>query len=398
MSKKIIINNDMVQQTKSHIVNLFKPPFNPFSDRNTTNITNYFGLQQYDYEKTKNPVKTHYNDKNIITNMFLCTEDFLNFMNKLNGIWAADTLPRVMTTFNYASNATGYISVDPASYDTTAYDIVAPIVNGPTANIGAHIADYERAAKYGLWGNTSPQFDGIGSCSIQELLLRYLYSLNAEKRNVAFQIAELYYRISNSECVAANLGFIPSKDFDSDKFLITNEDDEITFEYANPVEFVIHYDETIHNPNNKKLYLYFPFITSNSMRPRYVGTDNNNYDGQISVYVGSTAPYTALSGLQGSTFTPVNPPYFSLTNKPSFTYRDYGVTGTYGDLFYNDDTPVLTNSIWSVKNNKFVNQAGYTVINISETGGGGDITFDHTDKIDFIDSLKFIIKAPTVFA
>lgn len=398
MSKKIVINNDMVQQTKSHILNLFKPPFNPYSDRSTATITNYFGLQQYNYEKTYNPVKTHYNDKNIITNMFLCTEDFLNFMNKLNGIWAADTLPRVMTTFNYKTDTTGYITVDTASYDTTAYDIVAPIVNGPSANRGAHLADYEKTAKYGLWGNTSASFDGMGSCSIQELMLRYLYSLNAEKRNIGFQIAELYYRISNSECTAANLGFIPSKEFDSDKFTVTTENDEITFEYASPVEFVTHYDETIHNPNNKKLYLYFPYITSNAMRPRYIGTDNNNYDGQISVYTGSIYQSGAQDAFQYGSFTPVNVPFFSITNKPSFTYRDYALTGAYGILTYNEDTPVLTNSIWSVKSNKFVNQAGYTVINISETGGGGDITFDHTDKIDFIDSLKFIIKAPTVFA
>ena len=60
--------------------------------------------------------------------------------------------------------------------------------------------------------------------------------------------------------------------------------------------------------------------------------------------------------------------------------------------------PVLTNTVWSVSKNKWVNQAGYTVIHITETGGGGDVTFDHTDKIDFIDSLKFIIKAPRVFS
>ena len=399
MAKKIVINNDMVQQTKSHITNLFKPPYNPFSDRSTTQITNYFALQQYDYDKTKNPVRTHYNEKNIITNLFLCTEDFINFMNKLNGIWAADTLPRVMTTFNYvAAQPSGYITVDPNSFDTTAYDIVAPLVNGPTANIGGHIADYERHAKVGLWGNTTSSQDGVGSCSIQEIMLRHLYSLNAEKRSIAFQIAELYYRISKSECTAANLGFIPAKDFNSDLFTVTMENDELTFTYENPIEFTTHYDETIHNPNNKKLYLYFPYITSNALRPRNINEDNNMYDGQISVYTGSINTTTPIGSVQSNVFTPINTPFFSATNKSSFVYRDYAAAGSYGQEWYNEDMPVLTNSIWSVKNNKFVNQAGFTVIQISETGNGGDITFDHTDKIDFIDSLKFIIKAPTIFS
>ena len=75
-----------------------------------------------------------------------------------------------------------------------------------------------------------------------------------------------------------------------------------------------------------------------------------------------------------------------------------GVNPSYGDYISNHDMPVLTNSIWSSTNSKWVNQAGYTAINISETGDGGDITFDHTDKIDFMDSLKFVIKAPTVFS
>ena len=401
MAKKIVINNDMVQQTKSHIVNLFKPPFNPFLDRSTTAVTNLFALQQYDYEKTKNPIRTHYNDKNIITNLFLCTEDFLNFMNKINGIWAADTLPRVMTTFNYVKNANGWIKVDENSYDTTAYDIVAPLVNGPTGNIGGHIKEFESAAKAGMWGNQVPSRDGIGSCSIQEIMLRHLYSLNDEKRKVAFQIAELYYRISNSECNAANLGFIPAKDFNSDLMNVVADKDEFTFSYDSPIEFVTHYDETIHNPNNKKLYLYFPYITSNAMRPRYIGEDTNNFDGLISVYTGAVNQTNVVTSLQVASFTPANAPFFNAANNEtnaSFVWRDYAVGESYGTLTYNENMPVLTNSIWSAKSNKFVNQAGYTVIQISETGDGGDITFDHTDKIDFIDSLKFIIKAPTVFA
>ena len=72
--------------------------------------------------------------------------------------------------------------------------------------------------------------------------------------------------------------------------------------------------------------------------------------------------------------------------------------GAYGNITFNSNMPVLTNLIWSKMATKFVNQAAYTLIQITETGGGGDITFDHTDKIDFIDSLKFVVKAPTVFS
>ena len=60
--------------------------------------------------------------------------------------------------------------------------------------------------------------------------------------------------------------------------------------------------------------------------------------------------------------------------------------------------PTLTNTIWSVSKEKTVNQAGYTALKISEVGGGGDLQFDHTDKIDYIDSLTIEIKVPTVFS
>ena len=390
MSKKIVINNDMVQQTKSHITNLFKPPYNPFTDRSTTKN---FALQYYAYDKDQNPVKTMYNTENVITNLFLVTEDFITFMNRINSIWAADSLPRLMNEIQYAtSSSVGYTTV--GSINSAGANVVMPLVKGPTGNKATHFEQYESFAKHGLWGTGGTSFDGIGSTSIQELMLRYLYSLDSAKRDVAFQIAELYYGVTNSECVAAKLGFLPAKDFNSDNFTITASGDEITLNYPNPIEFAIHYDETIHNPNGKNLYLYFPYITSNAMRPKVVGSDTSAEDGLISIYTGTNQSYWTSPTLQdtagAAAFDRVGVTNM-IRNRPSSA-------NSYGDLIWNDSMAVLTNAVWSVKANKFVNQAGYTVIQISETGAGGDITFDHTDKIDFIDSLKFIIKAPTVFA
>lgn len=404
MAKKIVINNDFVQQSKSHITNLFRPPYNPFTDRPTTEgglNTNHFALQQYNYSSTDNPVATMYNTKNIITNLFLVTEDFITFMNRLNSIWAADILPRVMTKVNYQESATtGYRTV--LNTDTSGLAVVMPLVKGPTGNKATHFQDYETYAAKGLWGSTTLNNDSVGSSSIQELMLRYLYSLDARKRDVAFQIAELYYGITNSECVAAKLGFIPAKDFNSDKFLITVNNDEITMDYVDPIEFLTHYDELIHNPNNKKLYLYFPYVTSNAMRAKAdpldaessIGTIHGGEDKLISLYTGQVGFDTQV------TIPAVNPASTTFTKfGQTFVLRDGpSQTGAYGNITFNSNMPVLTNLIWSKIATKFVNQAAYTVIQITETGGGGDITFDHTDKIDFIDSLKFVVKAPTVFS
>lgn len=404
MAKKIVINNDFVQQSKSHIINLFKPPYNPFLDRPTNEgglNTNYFALQQYNYDTNDNPVATMYNTKNIITNLFLVTEDFITFMNRLNSIWAADTLPRVMTKVNYQeSAANGYRTV--LNTDTSGLAVVMPLVKGPTGNKATHFQDYEIFAAKGLWGSTTLNNDSVGSSSIQELMLRYLYSLDARKRDVAFQIAELYYGITNSECVAAKLGFIPAKDFNSDKFMITTNNDEITMDYDDPIEFLTHYDELIHNPNNKKLYLYFPYVTSNAMRAKAdprdaestIGTVHSGEDKLISLYTGQIG-FDTLTTIPVSTTASTAFAKFGQT----FVLRDGpSQAGAYGGITFNANMPVLTNLIWSKTATKFVNQAAYTVIYITETGGGGDITFDHTDKIDFIDSLKFVIKAPTVFS
>ena len=400
MAKKIVINNDFVQQSKSHIVNLFKPPYNPFMDRLVAeggNNANNFALQQYAYHSMDNPVATPYNTKNIVTNLFLVTEDFLTFMNRLNFIWAADTLPRVMTKVNYQeAAANGYRTV--SNIDTSGLNVVMPLVKGPTGNKATHFQDYESYAAKGLWGSPTLNNDSVGSTSIQELMLRYLYSLDSKKRDIAFQIAELCYGITNSECVGAKLGFIPAKDFNSDNFAVSVVDDEITLDYTNPIEFMTHYDEMIHNPNNRKLYLYFPYITSNAMRANAaeasIGTVHNNEDAFISIYTGQTG-YDSIATIPA--LTPANTVFNKHGN--TFVLREGPTqTGSYGNITYNSNMPVLTNLIWSKMATKFVNQAAYTVINITETGGGGDITFDHTDKIDFIDSLKFVIKAPTVFS
>ena len=399
MAKKIVINNEFVQQSKSHITNLFKPPYNPFTDRPVNQggaNTNNFALQQYNQDPTNNPVATMYNDKNIVTNLFLVTEDFISFMNRLNLIWASDIRSRVMTKLTYQESVgVGYRTV--LTVDSSASADVMPLVKGPTGNKATHFHDYEKFAEKGLWG-MPPSNDGVASSSIQELTLRYLYSLDPRKREVAFQIAELYYGMTNSECVAAKLGFIPAKDFDSDKFVITMNKDEITMDYATPIEFLTHYDELIHNPNNKKLYLYFPYVTSNAMRANAVedsiGTVTNSEDVFISLYTGQT-------GFDDLVALPLVSEARTTFNKFGQTYvlrEGPTILGAYGTISYNSNMPVLTNLIWSKLGAKYVNQAAYTVINITETGGGGDITFDHTDKIDFIDSLKFVIKAPTVFS
>ena len=413
MAKKIIINNDMVKQTKAHIVNLFKPVINPFTDREVSDGglgTNNFALQYYPGPKTKgltgaalttaisnNPIGTMYNNKNIITNLFLCTQDFITFIDRINNAWDLDSRPRVLSPISYVKSSSEFVTADATTLDTTPRSFLLSLLTGPTGNKASLLPAYEAFAIKGLWGTGGSSMYGVGSSSIQELFLRYLYSIDQEKRDVAFKIAEIYYGISSSEIIAANKGFIPALDFNSSALNVTENLDEITIEYPKPIEFFPHYDETIHNPLLKKLYLYFPYITTNAQRPGANRSDKDNFhDGYISIY----------TGVKSSQFGATTPP--TVTNDPSTVFENNSfcwikpqTTGTnpsYGDYISNHDMPVLTNSIWSATNSKWVNQAGYTAINISETGDGGDITFDHTDKIDFMDSLKFVIKAPTVFS
>ena len=396
MAKKIVINNGMVQQTKAHLTNLFKPTNNPFNDRPVAEgglDLNQFALQYYAGPNTNNPVATIYNKKNIVTNLFLCTENFVTFIDRINEVLKEDTLSRVMTKVTYTKDSvTGYLTN--GTVDAAAAALLLPLVQGPTANKGAHFANYENMfAKNGLWGTTDA---GVGSTHIPELFLRYLYSTDAAKRNIAFQIAELYYGIDNNMCTAANIGFIPAKDFNSNQFTITENGSEITLEYPNPIEFFPHYDERINNTMNKNLYLYFPFITTNAQRPgANRGEINNNEDGYISIYTGPTSAFQ-INATVNSTMVPTA--IFANNSFSHIAKQSVTIPPAYGTFTANADMPVLTNTVWSVRKNKWVNQAGYTVIHITETGGGGDVTFDHTDKIDFIDSLKFIIKAPRVFS
>lgn len=403
-TKRIVINNDFVQQSASHIVGLFKPSYNPFTSRPVAeggSDAKHFALQRYNYSTTDNPIATMYNQKNIISNLFLCTEDFLDFIGKINKTMADDTLSRVFTKIGYKKDVYSNTTVDPTTVDSSPASILLPLVQGPTGNKACHFAHYEALVRNGLQQTNNAAIDGVASTSISEIFLRHLYSIDARKRNVAFQIAELWYGLTNSECVAAKLGFIPAKDFNSDLFNVTLSKDEITMDYANPIELDVHYDETIHNPNGKKLYLYFPYITSNALRPKIVGEDNNHRDGLISLYTGSQYDtQVSIPTQSASNFNNSN-------GGTSFTFMPGAPAGQIGTLNQNKDMAVLTNSIWKLpakssglpaSAGKFVEQCGFTVINITETGGGGDITFDHTDKIDFIDSLKFVIKAPTVFA
>lgn len=59
-----------------------------------------------------------------------------------------------------------------------------------------------------------------------------------------------------------------------------------------------------------------------------------------------------------------------------------------GVIKLNSDAVSLNEKLQSIQEFQTVNGGG----------GGGDITFDHTDKIDFIESMKFVVKAPTVFS
>lgn len=413
MAKKIIINNDMVKQTKTHILNLFKPIANPFLDRPVSeggsNANNY-ALQTYPgpatigltgaaltTAMTNNPVATHYNNKNIITNLFLVTQDFITFIDKINTIWESDAKSRVLTNLPYKRTATGFIVPDSTAVDTSALTTLLPIIEGPTANAASNFDAYEKFALNGLWGTGSSAVYGVASTSIQELFLRNLYSLNAEKRNIAFKIAEVYYSIPTVTTTAANKGLIPAINFNSDNLSITENKDEITLDYANPIEFSPHYDQTIQNPTGQNLYLYFPYMTINAHRPGATRMeDGNHHEGYISIYTGVKPPYFATTS---SITTTLNPS--SVFENASFAYaapQSAAVNPSYGAYTDNANMPVLTNSIWNETAGKWVNQAGYTAIHITETGLGGDITFDHTDKIDYIDSLKFIIKAPSVFS
>ena len=382
--KSFVINNDFAQLTKSHIVQLFKPSYNPRKG--------YFPLQYYPQKLTgtrTNPVINAYNKKNVVAGLFLVTENFLSFINKLNTIWYSDVLPKQIVPVKYSARSDGSWV---ATADTSRQNELVGYFSGPGANwASSFLGRFENYAKVGIEGSGTSA--GVVSSSVHELLLRHLYSTDPAKRNVAFNVAQNYYGISAAECAAAKNEMFPTADFNSDNFEVTMEDDVITFKYDKPIALANKYIETVHNNAGANLYLYFPYITSNAMRPN--SDANYDYRDLISLYTGPKNDTQATNDKFDNKIDPSQ--YFANT----FVERPKNDNqGGIGDLKKHvvPDMPTLTNTIWSATKSKMVNQAGYTALQISEVGGGGDVQFDHIDKIDYIDSLTIEITVPTVFS
>lgn len=390
-TKAMILNNDFLEFTQTGLIKLFKPTYNPA-------VGNNFPLQYYPYDAAKNPVKVKYNTPNVVTNLFLVTENFLRFIKKINDIWYLDVVPRVITPVTYTVDATyGYTKLLSADTSNTAQLI--NIFEEGTANNATRFDEFEGFAAKGIMGDSTSL--GCLSSSIPELFLRHLYSKDKAKRASAFKLARDFYGIPVSEVNAAELEMIPAEDFDSDLFTTTLVDDVLTLSYANPIKFKEKYLETVHNTSNQALYLYFPLITSNAMRQLTPSTATSDPTKEelhdlISLYSGVTAPATNTSAPTDSTFVG----YFKMD---TLTYRPKNSTngGAIWSLVppvTNKNMPTLTNTIWSNVKGKNILQAGYTAVSITEAGGGGDVIFDHTDKIEYIDSLTLKIKVPTVYS
>ena len=223
-AKKFVINNNLANLTKSHIVQLFKPSYNPKLDdtnyvmnvlnRPSTDVKNYFGLQYYPLGTATtdtNLTPSAYNTKNIVAGMFLVTENFLTFINDVNRIWYNDTLPRVITPVSYTAASPAFAATADTSFQATLINIF----KGPTANNATKgLAEYEAYAEIGVEGSTSS--NGVVSSSIHELFLRHLYSIDSKKRDVAFTLAGTFYGITAATITAAKKEMIPAEDFDSD--------------------------------------------------------------------------------------------------------------------------------------------------------------------------------------
>lgn len=399
-AKKFVINNNLANLTKSHIVQLFKPSYNPKMDdfdyvtrilnKPVTDVKDYFNLQYFPLgtsSTSNNLAPSPYNTKNIVAGMFLVTENFLTFINNINKIWYNDTLPRVITPVTYTAAAPAWNATADTSFQTTLINIF----KGNASNAGASkgLGEYEAYAETGVEGHASNH--GVVSSSIHELFLRHLYSIDATKREIAFTLASTFYGVVSAEITAAKREMIPAEDFDSDQFLVSMNEDVVKFEYNKPIKLQSKYTEAVYNPSGKKLYLYFPYITSNAMRL----TDKLKYGyrNYISLFTGYKDDIKSNSINPGVVQTDPT----IVFKAGSFTTRKAAATGI-GALTENADMPTLTNSIYSKVKDRAVNQAGYTALNISAVGQGGDIQFDHVDKIDYLDSLTIEIKAPTVFS
>lgn len=386
--KSFVLNNSLVNMTKAHITQLFQPTFNPAKD---VGSTSYFSLPFHNIPTTsvaeKNPIPNIYNYKNVVTNLFLVTENFLTLMNALNKSLHDNLLQTKIVPVNYTYTAGSGFSVVP---DTANKNLIMNAFNGPAGNnVSDAFNSYEKMAEFGVEGNIN--YDGCVSSSVTELFLRHLYSKDKEKRKRAFAFAKSFYGMNATlvNGIEANNEMIPAEDFDSDLFQVTVTGDIIQLNYPTPIKFIDKYVETINNPGNKKLFLYFPYITSNAMR----GNDDTKFDyrdSQISLFTGLKT--ASLQAITHNTYLSLNAMFNS-----TFTGRSKAATGV-GALYRNADMPTLTNTIWSKVKGKVIDQMGYTALRITQVGGGGDIQFDYINKIDYIDSLTIGIKAPTVFS
>jgi hypothetical protein len=396
-AKSFVLNNGMVNMAKSHIVQLFKPSYNPADDEKLVAPTGHFKLQHFTTPLTgtdQNPIPNIYKSKNIVSGMFLVTENFITMMNQLNNILYSGTLQKEITPITYTYDiATGFT----AEADTSNTDMIVNAFNGPVENIGSLVFNkIEKDFTLGIVGaGTQKGMEttqmAIKSSSVTELFLRHLYSKDPGKRQRAFAFAKSFYGINANlvDSIVANNEMIPAENYNSEKLVIKITEDIIKFQYDTPIKFTTKYNEAINNPTNKKLYLYFPFITSNATRRN----DKALYDYReslISLYTGpkdtfkNHASYNAQAGITNI--------LSSYIDNSTVTYRNES------NIYTNHNMPTLTNTLWSKIKNKVVDQAGYTALRITQVGGGGDIQFDYIDKIDYIDSLTIEIKAPTVFS
>ena len=381
-TKSMIINNDFLTFTQNSLIQLFKPVYNP--------KLGHFPLQTYGYDTKFNSIRNKYNTPNVVSGLFLVTENFLKFIDRINDFWYIDNAPRVITPVTYTSNAAGDILLLAA--DTSRQAELLGIFEDSTGNYAAKFSSFENSAKIGVMGNAGS--DGCCSSSIPELFLRHLYSTDPAKREVAFKLAKNFYGFTTIEVDSAKLEMIPADDFDSDLFTTTLVGDVLTLSYSKPIHFQTKYLETVHNVSKKPLYLYFPLITSNALRDVPTNVDLSTKE-QLHELI---SIYTGITNVQG-TLAPTGSD-FGTYFKQTATYRPKNPStgGGISGVVTNRDMPTLTNSIWSNTKDKSVYQAGYTAVSITEAGGGGDIIFDHTDKIEYIDSLTLKIKVPTVYS
>ena len=387
--KNIVLNNAMIEFSSSQITTLFKPSNNPKTDDEAyvalsvgATPTNHFGLQYYPKDAATattavNPNATKYNTKNIITNLFLVTETFIKFMGQLNKVWEADNFPRTLTTVSYIKDSTGSMVIDPAnpSYTLdaagkaagkTSIDLVS-VFSGPSSNQSEPIAQWESYAKLGIYAKGG----GATSLVIPELILRHLYSIDPDKRSVAFEVAKNYYGIDASLCDAEEKEMIPSEDFDSDLLNISIADGDVTIEYPKPFKLQKKFINSIDNPSDEKLYWYFPLISGNTL--------NGLHTGMV-----RAKPKTVQSvdSMEGKTQA----------------YTPKGSATSVSDLTEYPDNASLCSTLWDVAAEKSVIQAGYTVLEISEAGNGGDLIYDHTNEIDYVASWTMVIKGTSVFS